>query len=99
VPFLANIAAFAEVYDYVDALQFTAEVWHAAIYSKEHPLNKYCLMWLYSSWVFSWSKSFSEMLQVVITHYEGPGHVQLNDLPLGGILGTKSYASNTVMFI
>lgn len=97
LPFLASIAAFAEVYDYVEALQFTTEVWHAAIYTKGHLLNKYCLMWMYSSWVFSWSKSFSEMLQVVITHYEGPEHIQLNNLPLGGILGTKPRTSHTVM--
>ncbi|KAH6960441.1 hypothetical protein DER45DRAFT_642376 [Fusarium avenaceum] len=85
LPFLTTVASFAETFGCVEALQFTAEVWHAALYEKE-PLNKYCLMWLYSSWVFSWSDSFSEMLRVVSMQYEGPEHFQLNNLPLKNIL-------------
>ncbi|KAF5628785.1 hypothetical protein F52700_7877 [Fusarium sp. NRRL 52700] len=85
--FLTQVAAIVHHLKCAEAVQLLSAFWLSTLESEAVThFNSDCLLWLFSSWVFSWRKEFSHCAQLVLLNYRGPGMVVLNDLPLSEVL-------------
>ncbi|KAH7127968.1 hypothetical protein B0J13DRAFT_564793 [Dactylonectria estremocensis] len=82
---LTKVAVIVDYYGCEEAMEPYARPW--ILDTKETLPQVYddnCILWLCVSWVFSQSRIFEAMTELIVKHTEGP--IDVPHLPIGGIL-------------